>query len=450
MSLDIWQGAEQEFAASGDPVGLFSALDQKGVFIFKPDDNIPRGFLQNSGQCYIHSNLFEVCTPECRNPLELVAYDKACEAYARLASWSYEEKTGEVVHLYKTNIAHDPKGLVSYTTMGAHENYQVKRKSYLANLDVLVPYLVLRQVFCGAGGYIDGSYMVSPRAIFPKTIFSEVSTDYPIVSTRDESHSSNEYCRAHIIHGEGVRSEYTMWLKHSITSYILSAIDQGYIQNVPEIIDPIAQGQTISKNPEGDWKINLTNGETIRVIDYLNTYYIEGIDALFDANDPSENDKKAFTEFKWVMKKLDNGLIENLNKSIEWVIKRDLIHDRFHDFFEIEEGLNEKAAKEAAMFQYTSITDPLFDELTESKDIKTVVTEVAIQQAFMKPPEESRGELRVALTKHYEDIIHSLSWAYIKVRPEIHYYPFEFNDLNGWTPSRINEKIKEIDEQLGR
>ena len=121
----MWQGAEQEYATGSHSMELFEALGETGVFSFKQDDGIPRAFLWNGGLCYIHSNLFELCTPECRNPLEIVAYDKACEAYARLASWRIEEKTGKQIHVYKTNIALDPKGPDQYTTVGCHENYLV-------------------------------------------------------------------------------------------------------------------------------------------------------------------------------------------------------------------------------------------------------------------------------------------------------------------------------------
>ncbi len=151
MSLDTWQGVEQEFAAGAEPIGLFEALGGKGVFLARPEDKIPRALLRNSGVCYIHSNLFEVSSPECRNPLELLAYDKANEAYARLASWAYEEKTGVQAHLYKTNIASDPKGAAEYTTVGAHENYLVERAGFESRMHLLLPYLVLRQVLFGAG-----------------------------------------------------------------------------------------------------------------------------------------------------------------------------------------------------------------------------------------------------------------------------------------------------------
>ncbi|MCW4049748.1 MAG: proteasome accessory factor PafA2 family protein [Candidatus Bathyarchaeota archaeon] len=443
MSLNMWQGAEQEFAAGSWPMGLFEALGKRGVYVFKPDDGIPRAFLRNGGLCYIHGNLFEVCTPECRNPLEMLAYEKACEAYARLASWTYQEDTGEQVHLYKTNIATDPKGEVPYTTVGSHENYLVKREKYVENIHLLIPYLVLRQVFCGAGGYVNGRYLVSPRTIFPKTLYSETSTDYPIISTRDESHTDDVFSRAHIVNGEGARSEVTTFLKHSITSYILRAIEQGHLTSVPEIEAPIESNKAISLSLDGDWTVPLKEGAEIRVIDYLNSHYLEAIERVFADGSPADHDLMALREFKWVLGKLDEGLIESLDTSIEWVIKMRLT-EKVLDEYIVEEGLSMDAAKEAAMYQYTAVTDPLYDELVESHGLRTIISEENVKKAFMDPPCESRGTLRVALAKRFKDELKTMSWSYIKLKPEINYYPFEFNELGGWTNKKIKAKTAEI------
>jgi hypothetical protein len=443
----MWQGTEQEYAAGQRPICLFEALGRKGVYVFKQADSVPRAFLVNGGLCYIHSNLFEVCTPECRNPLEAVAYDKACEAYARLASWAHEEETGERVHLYKTNIAYDPKGEQPYTTVGSHENYLVERRPYNENLHLLIPYLILRQVFCGAGGYVDGRYMVSPRAVFPKTVYSEVSADYPLMSTRDESHAEEEYSRAHIVNGEAARSEYTTFLKHAVTGYVLRAIEQGHLRKVPEIAAPIESNKAVSMDLEGDWVVPLSDGTTMRVTDYLNAIYLEAVERVFADTSPREHDRRALREFKWVLGKLDEGLIESLDTSIEWVIKMRL-GERFLGELSLEDGLDADSAKTAAMFQYTAVTDPLYEDLVESRGLKTVVSEPDIERAFTYPPEESRGELRVALARRFKDKLKTISWSYIKVRPELHMYPFEFNTLDGWTPAKIEEKIAEIESTL--
>ena len=442
----MWQGAEQEFATGSLPIELFDALGSKGVFVHKPDDGIPRAFLRNGGLCYIHSNLFEVCTPECRTPMEVVAYDKACEAYARLASWSFEERTGQRIHFYKTNLARDPKGEVPYTTVGSHENYLVERSSYLDNLDLLIPYMILRQVFVGAGGYVDGKYMVSPRTIFPKKIFSETSTDYPILSTRDESHAGEKYTRAHIVNGEGARSDYTTFLKHGVTTYVLKAIEMGYLESVPEIAEPINSNREISLNLEGDWTIPLKAGGEMGVIDYINAYYLDPIERLFSAEAPSEEDRMALSEVKWVLDKLEQGLIESLDTSIEWVIKKKLAENV--GAYNLEGGMKEGEARTTLLNQYMAVTDPLFDELVEERKVKALISEKVVEKSFLNPPVDSRGVLRVALAGEFRDSIKSISWAYIKLQPKIRYQPIEFNELDGWTAKKVNGVMDQVRSYL--
>ena len=438
----MWQGVEQEYATGAPSMELFEALGGTGVFSFRQDDGIPRAFLRNGGLCYIHSYLFELCTPECKTPLEVVAYDKACEAYARLASWSLEERSGKKVHIYKTNIASDPKGEVPYTTVGCHENYLVDRVSYLENQHLILPYMILRQVFVGAGGFVEGKYLVSPRTIFPKKLFSETSTDYPIMSTRDEPHTDARYTRAHIVNGEGARSEYTTWLKHSITSYVLKAIEQGYLKKAPEIDLPLESNKTIALNLEGDWLVPLTGGESMSVIDYLNIYYLAPIEELFRDTPISSDDEKALREFRWVLDKLDCGLIESLDGSIEWVIKKRLTENAL-DYY-LEDGLDEEEARAAVLNQYMAVTDPLYDELVENNKIKSIVSEDTIEQAFYEAPPESRGALRVTLAEEYRDVIKTISWSYLKLKPNIRYEPFTFNELSNWTEDKIQQMIEEI------
>ncbi len=442
----MWQGAEQEFATGSLPIELFDALGGKGVFVHKPDDGIPRAFLRNGGLCYIHSNLFEVCTPECRTPMEVVTYDKACEAYARLASWAFEEKTGQRIHFYKTNLAKDPKGEVPYTTVGSHENYLVERKSYLHNLDLLIPYMILRQVFVGAGGYVDGRYMVSPRTIFPRKIFSETSTDYPILSTRDESHAGEKYTRAHIVNGEGARSDYTTFLKHGVTTYVLKAIEKGHLKSVPEMDEPISSNREIALNLEGDWTVPLKGGGKMGVIDYINAYYLDPIERLFSAETPSEEDRVALSEVKWVLDKLDQGLIESLDTSIEWVIKKKLAENALD--YSIEGEMEEDGARTALLNQYMAVTDPLFDELVDEGKVRALISEENVEDAFLNPPVDSRGMLRVALAGEFRDSIKSISWAYIKLQPKIRYKPIEFNELDGWTPEKVNGVLDEVRSYL--
>ena len=112
--------------------------------------------------------------------------------------------------------------------------------------------------------------------------------------------------------------------------------------------------------------------------------------------------------------------------------------------YSIEDGLDEEAARTAVLNQYMAVTDPLYDELVESKGIKTIVSEDTVKQAFYKAPQESRGTLRVALAEEFRDVIKTISWSYLKLKPSIRYEPFTFNKLGNWTEDKIKQLVDEI------
>ena len=110
----------------------------------------------------------EYATPECDNVTELVTHDKAGErilegllvdAERRL----HEEGIAGDVYLFKNNT--DSAG----NSYGCHENYLVARHGEFSRLaDILIPFLVTRQLLCGAGKVLQtprgAVYCVSQRA----------------------------------------------------------------------------------------------------------------------------------------------------------------------------------------------------------------------------------------------------------------------------------------------
>jgi hypothetical protein len=151
----------------------------------------------------------------------------------------------------------------------------------------------------------------------------------------------------------------------------------------------------------------------------------------------------ALREIKWVLGKLDQGLIESLDTSIEWVIKQKLAENGL-DAYNVEGGMGEGEARTALLNQYMSVTDPLLDELVDEGKVKSVVSEESVEKAFLEPPVDSRGVLRVALAREFRDSIKSISWAYIKLLPKIRYQPIEFNELDGWTPEKVKELLDQV------
>ena len=109
-------------------------------------------FLRNGARLYLDVGSHpEYATPECDSLIDLVTHDKAGErilegllvdADTRLR----EEGIAGDIYLFKNNT--DSAG----NSYGCHENYLVGRHGEFGRLaDVLIPFLVTRQIICGAG-----------------------------------------------------------------------------------------------------------------------------------------------------------------------------------------------------------------------------------------------------------------------------------------------------------
>ena len=109
-------------------------------------------FLRNGARLYLDVGSHpEYATPECDNLIDLVTHDKAGErilegllvdADRRLR----EEGIAGDIYLFKNNT--DSAG----NSYGCHENYLVGRHGEFGRLaDILIPFLVTRQIICGAG-----------------------------------------------------------------------------------------------------------------------------------------------------------------------------------------------------------------------------------------------------------------------------------------------------------
>ena len=126
-------------------------------------------FLGNGSRLYLDVGSHpEYATPECDDVREAVIHDKAGEriieglvedAQQRLA----EEGIPGEIYVFKNNT--DSAG----NSYGCHENYCVGRAGEFQKIsDVLIPFLVSRQITCGAGKVVTSSagakFCVSQRA----------------------------------------------------------------------------------------------------------------------------------------------------------------------------------------------------------------------------------------------------------------------------------------------
>ncbi|MGI9584067.1 MAG: proteasome accessory factor PafA2 family protein, partial [Acidimicrobiia bacterium] len=109
-------------------------------------------FLENGARLYLDVGSHpEYATPECDSLYDVVAHDRAGERILEGLVESAEQRLAEEgirgqIYLYRNNT--DSAG----NSYGCHENYLILRQSdFQRTIDTLIPFLVTRQVWAGAG-----------------------------------------------------------------------------------------------------------------------------------------------------------------------------------------------------------------------------------------------------------------------------------------------------------
>ncbi|HEU5394371.1 MAG TPA: proteasome accessory factor PafA2 family protein, partial [Candidatus Methylomirabilis sp.] len=248
----------QAVKAIWDYAGENPLLDARGFEVTgererpsQQDNRAINKVLLNGGRLYVDGAHPEYSSPECTNPRDLVRYEKAGERLLELSRAAANQVVGveHQVYLYKNNT--DGKG----NSYGSHENYLMGRGVPFERIvEGLTPFLVSRQVFCGAGkvgaeNQTDPcSYQMAQRADFFETwIGLDTMAKRPIINTRDEPHADEEkYRRLHVIVGDSNRSEFATYLKVGTTAIVLSLVEDGVIRKDMALEDPVRAIKEIS------------------------------------------------------------------------------------------------------------------------------------------------------------------------------------------------------------
>ena len=189
-------------------------------------------FLGNGSRLYLDVGSHpEYATPECDSAHDLVVHDKAGERIVERLLGDAEERLAEEgirgdVFLFKNNT--DSAG----NSYGCHENYLTSRRDDLSDYaEVLIPFLVSRQIYAGAGKVLQTArgamYCISQRAEHIwEGVSSATTRSRPIINTRDEPHADAErFRRLHVIVGDSNMSEYTTFLKVGACALMLRMLE---------------------------------------------------------------------------------------------------------------------------------------------------------------------------------------------------------------------------------
>ncbi|MEU4202283.1 Pup--protein ligase [Streptomyces sp. NPDC045470] len=289
-------------------------------------------FLRNGARLYLDVGSHpEYATPECDNVTELVTHDKAGErilegllvdAERRL----HEEGIAGDVYLFKNNT--DSAG----NSYGCHENYLVARHGEFSRLaDILIPFLVTRQLLCGAGKVLQtprgAVYCVSQRAEHIwEGVSSATTRSRPIINTRDEPHADAErYRRLHVIVGDSNMSETTMLLKVGATDLVLRMIEAGTVMRDLTLENPIRAIREVSHDITGRRKVRLASGREASALEVQQEYYEKAVDFVERRGIRTGTVEQVLELWGRTLEAVREEDLDRISTEIDWVMKYQLI-----------------------------------------------------------------------------------------------------------------------------
>ena len=288
-------------------------------------------FLPNGARLYLDVGSHpEYATPECDSVVDLVVHDKAGErilegllvdAERRLR----EEGIAGAIYLFKNNT--DSAG----NSYGCHENYLVGRHGEFGRLaDLLIPFLVTRQIICGAGKVLQtprgAVYCVSQRAEHIwEGVSSATTRSRPIINTRDEPLGDAErFRRLHVIVGDSNMSEATTLLKVGATDLVLRMVGAGVVMRDLTLENPIRAIREVSHDMTGRRKVRLANGWEASSLEIQKEYFTKARDFI-DRRGTDATVSRVLGLWERTLRAVETQDLDLVAREIDWVTKFQLI-----------------------------------------------------------------------------------------------------------------------------
>jgi proteasome accessory factor A len=381
-------------------------------------------FLENGARLYLDVGSHpEYATPECDSLLDLVTHDKAGERILESLLESAEARLREEgikgdIYLFKNNT--DSAG----NSYGCHENYLTSRADDLNHYsDVLIPFLVSRSVYAGAGKVLQTArgavYCVTQRAEHIwEGVSSATTRSRPIINTRDEPHADAEkYRRLHVIVGDSNMSEYTNFLKVGAAAIMLRMLeDESVVLRDLTLENPIRAIREISHDMTCTRKVRLANGREASALDIQGEYLNRALKYAQTKGFPEE-ETKALGMWKHCMEALEKDPM-TLDREIDWVIKYKLI-----EAFRARHDLPLSHAKIGLLdLQYHDIHRQrgVFYRLQQRGLVERMCTDEAIDVAIETPPQTTRAKLRGDFIKAAKEKKRdfTVDWVHLKLNDQ--------------------------------
>ncbi|WP_149204418.1 Pup--protein ligase [Actinotalea subterranea] len=382
-------------------------------------------FLRNGSRLYLDVGSHpEYATAECDDVRQLVAHDRGGErileglvadAQQRLE----HEGVPGTIHLFKNNT--DSAG----NSYGCHENYLVRRQGDFGRLaDVLVPFLITRQVLTGAGKVLPSArgatYTLSQRADHIwESVSSATTRSRPIINTRDEPHADAEsYRRLHVIVGDSSMSETTTLLKVGATDLILRLVEAGVPMREIALENPMRAIREISHDLTGSKPVQLANGRTASAIEIQEEFLGRVQEHVTDHVELTPVIKQTLELWERGLRAVRTGDLSLVDRELDWVIKLRLVQ-RYQDKHGI--GLDDpRIARLDLAYHDISRSEGLYNLLAARGLVERVVTDLDVFEATAVPPQTTRARLRGEFVRRAQEARrdYTVDWVHLKLNDQ--------------------------------
>ncbi len=380
-------------------------------------------FLANGARLYLDVGSHpEFATPECDLLHDLVAHDKAGEWILGQLVESAEQRLAEEgirgdIYLFRNNT--DSAG----NSYGCHENYLTSRDDLTNYSEVLIPFLVSRQIYAGAGKVLQSPrgahYSISQRAEHIwEGVSSATTRSRPIINTRDEPHADAErFRRLHVIVGDSNMSEYATFLKVGACSMILRMLeDPSVVLRDMTLENPIRAIREISHDMTCQRKVRLANGREISAWE-IQSEYLQRALRYADNHDLSPQEKQALDMWEHVMAGIEDDPL-TMGREIDWVTKYNLI-----ERYRARHGVAMMDARVSLLdLQYHDInrSRSVFYKLQNAGLVERIVSDGAIIEAIDTPPQTTRAKLRGDFIRRAKERKRdfTVDWVHLKLNDQ--------------------------------
>ncbi len=290
--------------------------------------------------------------------------------------------------------------------------------------DVLIPFLVTRQLICGAGKVLQtprgAVYCVSQRAEHIwEGVSSATTRSRPIINTRDEPHADAErYRRLHVIVGDSNMSETTTLLKVGSTDLVLRLIEAGVVMRDLTLENPIRAIREVSHDLTGTHQVRLANGREASALDIQEEYFTKALEFADRKGINTGTIARVLDLWGRTLEAVRSEQLDGVANEIDWIMKYKLI-ERYREKHQMSMS-NPRIAQIDLAYHDIHRRRGLFYLLQAKNQAQRVTTDLKTFEAKSIPPQTTRARLRGDFIRRAQEQRRdfTVDWVHLKLNDQ--------------------------------